>query len=181
MLTNKEFSLVLFGNMTFAPSLAVHVRKRELVLTASQSHPALVATTTQSKHWPCETAEALELFDMLSGSKVSSQIRQHVGRYMVKHGHFGSNEFSNAEKRLTAYPQAVWREVRVSPEGWSEAVTVHVRDMLQLFCGVVRHPRCDPRQALVWRPEILRDQDTDEHGYFSDLCNSNWCVHIPRG
>ena len=134
------------------------------------------ATTTTSVQWPCETAPALELFDMLSGTKVSSQIRRQVGRYMVRHGHFATNEFIAAEKRLAAYPQATWTQTRVSPEDWSEAVHVHVRDLLQLFCGVVRHPRCDPKTSLVWRPEILRDEDTDEHGYFADLCNSNRCV-----
>ena len=147
-----------------------------MVTALVTNNPPLAATATASAQWPCDTAAALELFDLLSGCKVSSQVRRQVGRYMVKHGHFENNEFAAAEKRLAAYPQATWKQTRVSPEGWSEEVHVHARDMLQLFCGVVRHPRCDPKTCLVWRPEILRDEDTDSHGYFADLCNSNWCA-----
>ena len=116
------------------------------------------------------------MWDLLSGPKVSSEVRAKVGRYMHKHGHWATNEFALAERRLAKFPQAEWEVVSVAPEGWHEKVDVHKRNMLVLLAGVLRHPRCDPQTDLVWGPEVYTDKDTGQCsiGYLADLCNSDW-------
>ena len=123
------------------------------------------------------------MWDLLSGPKVSSEVRAKVGRYMHKHGHWATNEFALAERRLAKFPQAEWEVVSVAPEGWHEKVDVHKRNMLVLLAGVLRHPQCDPATDLVWGPEVYTDKDTGQCsiGYLADLCNSDWYRRQPHG
>ena len=129
-------------------------------------------------NWPCETAEAYELFDLLSGTKVPVGLRAAVGRFMHKHGYFKTNEFPAAERRLKEYPQAQWKVETASPGEWHEPVDVHYRSLLVLAASVMRHPRCDPSKHLVWGPEVQTDADTGRCpiGHSADLCNSAWCA-----
>ena len=52
------------------------------------------------KHWPCNSAVAAELFDLLSGGKVPAGLRTAVGSYMVRHKFFKEPEFAIAEARI---------------------------------------------------------------------------------
>ena len=84
------------------------------------------------KYWPCNTAAASELHDILSGGKIPAGLRARIGSYMVKHRFFAEPEFTIAEERMKAYPQAPWVVQSVKPEveGWSEAVDCHFRNVL---------------------------------------------------
>ena len=125
-------------------------------------------------HWPCNSAVAVELFDMLSGGKIPSGLRARIGMYMTKHKFFTEAEFAIAEARLKDYPQAPWKVTSVAPEEWHESVDVHHRDVLTQVASVLRHPRCDPKTDLVWGPEVETDAATKQcpHGYSADLCHS---------
>ena len=137
------------------------------------------------KHWPCNTAVACELHDMLSGGKIPAGLRASIGSYMVKHGFFAEHEFTIAEERMRAYPQAEWVVQSVMPdvEGWTEPIDVHYRDVLVQAASVLRHPRCDPTKDLVWGPEVETDEGTQHcpFGYMGDFCHSATCAKRGRG
>ena len=128
------------------------------------------------KYWPCNTAAASELHDILSGGKIPAGLRARIGSYMVKHRFFAEPEFTIAEERMKAYPQAPWVVQSVKPEveGWSEAVDCHFRDVLVQAASVLRHPRCDPSTDLVWGPEVETDEGSKHCpiGYMGDFCHS---------
>ena len=147
---------------------------------------ALVRTPEQAEppgeHWPCNTAAACELFDMLSGGKIPAGLRARIGSYMWKHRFFAEPEFAIAEERMRAYPQAPWivRSVAPAVEGWTDPVDVHYRDVLVQAASVLRHPRCDPTKDLVWGPEVETDEATRQCsiGYMADFCHSaTWAPH----
>ena len=104
---------------------------------------------------------------------------------MVKHGFFAEHEFTIAEERMRAYPQAKWVVQSVMPdiEGWTEPIDVHYRDVLVQAASVLRHPRCDPTKDLVWGPEVETDEGTQHcpFGYMADFCHSATCAKRGRG
>ena len=137
------------------------------------------------KYWPCNTAAASELHDILSGGKIPAGLRARIGSYMVKHRFFAEPEFTIAEERMKAYPQAPWVVQSVKPEveGWSEAVDCHFRNVLVQAASVLQHPRCDPSTDLVWGPEVETDEGSKHCpiGYMGDFCHSATWAKRGRG
>ena len=92
---------------------------------------------------------------------------------MSRNGYFEENEMRLAEARLHSLAQAPWKRTIVSPAGWHEDVYADHRDIVLLFAGVLRHPRCDPAR-LVWGPENEPFKVPGDGGYIADACNAPW-------
>ena len=92
---------------------------------------------------------------------------------MSRNGYFEENEMRLAEARLHSLAQAPWKRTNVSPAGWHEDVYADHRDIVLLFAGVLRHPRCDPAR-LVWGPENEPFKVPGDGGYIADACNAPW-------
>lgn len=137
-------------------------------------HRTRPARTALNVHWPCNTADAYHLFEILSDARISATTRRRVGHFMHAIGAFDENEFAIAEERLTLAPQSEWTTVDVTPDGWTDKVHVQFRNIIVLMAGVLRSRQLCSKTGAVWAAEVEKDDKTGPEGYLADVCNGLW-------